>query len=305
MFLDIEKLVSEDGLLNSMHQWRNVLDSYHRGHLDRIMMVPVGFLEKMREFEFPHLDRLITIVDLIDAPLDMSGIEKLPERIQSVVAWDAHQSFPWINWHVATLAAGHSSPGAQHYSSIGATIFLLTLPGTVSVHYGDEINLHGPKQGKVEPHNWTSIMQWTDQKFAGFSTTDPWKSLSPGWDFNNVYNHNHTIEPVRQMIKLRQEKVPIYVNGIFNYEGDYHPTKSTNYKMRIARDGLVVLDRFYPRRHQYAVISNLSPQLLDADISHLYYGGAVAVSSHDKEGYLIFKNVTLAPGEGLLCILDK
>ncbi|XP_076052542.1 uncharacterized protein LOC143031996 isoform X1 [Oratosquilla oratoria] len=198
-------------------------------------LVPVGFLEKMREFEFPHLDRLITIVDLIDAPLDMSGIEKLPERIQSVVAWDAHQSFPWINWHVATLAAGHSSPGAQHYSSIGATIFLLTLPGTVSVHYGDEINLHGPKQGKVEPHNWTSIMQWTDQKFAGFSTTDPWKSLSPGWDFNNVYNHNHTIEPVRQMIKLRQEKVPIYVNGIFNYEGDYHPTKSTNYKFSSRR----------------------------------------------------------------------
>lgn len=118
-----------------------------------MIQVPVGFLEKMREFEFPHLDRLITIVDLIDAPLDMSGIEKLPERIQSVVAWDAHQSFPWINWHVATLAAGHSSPGAQHYSSIGATIFLLTLPGTVSVHYGDEINLHGPKQGKVEVRN--------------------------------------------------------------------------------------------------------------------------------------------------------
>lgn len=74
--------------------------------------------------------------------------------------------------------------------------------------------------------------------------------------------------------------------------------------MRHADQDLIIMDRFYPRRNQYAVVANLGSKVLQKDLSHYYYGGSVLASSHGQSGYVKFRNINLYPGEALACVLD-
>lgn len=64
------------------------------------------------------------------------------------------------------------------------------------------------------------------------------------------------------------------------------------------------MDRFYPRRNQYAVVVNLGNEVINTDLSHYYFGGSVLASSHGQTGFVTFRNISLQPGEALACILD-
>lgn len=64
------------------------------------------------------------------------------------------------------------------------------------------------------------------------------------------------------------------------------------------------MDRFYPRRNQYAVVANLGNEVINKDLSHYYFGGSVLASSHGQTGFVTFRNISLQPGEALACILD-
>ena len=99
-------------------------------------------------------------------------------------------------------------------------------------------------------------------------------------------------------------QVPIYINGIFKYEGDYHPKKTTNYKIRRSAEHLLVVDRFYPRRNKYALAINLANTSHIWDLSKLYFCGNVLASSHGREGDVDFRHLELAAGEAMAFVLD-
>ena len=68
----------------------------------------------------------------------------------------------------------------------------------------------------------------------------------------------------------------------------------------------VVIERSYPRRHRYLLLVNLSGHSVTNDLSSVYFGGLTLVSSTgDKRDYIQLKDVNMAPGEGLLLLLDR
>ncbi|XP_071530060.1 amino acid transporter heavy chain SLC3A2-like isoform X3 [Panulirus ornatus] len=299
-FPDITKYTGDPRLLEAMQQWRNILDQFSHGTKRKVMMVPVALLNNLKSSEFPHLGHVLQLLDLIDIPINLTGsAEMIPELLKSATDWDSHTSLPWINWNMGGVERERIAAVTQHHP-LGRSILLLFLPGTITLYYGDELGLSQISQDD----SWSSIMQWSGDEYAGFSSVKPWRNLSEGWKDDNVEEQNDTISALAHMISARQEKVPIYINGIFEYEGDYHPTKSANYRVRHADHDLIIIDRFYPRRNQYAVVANLGPNTINQDLSQFYFGGSVLASSHGQTGYVKFRSISLQPGEALACILD-
>jgi alpha-glucosidase len=82
-------------------------------------------------------------------------------------------------------------------------MLLLTLRGTPTIYYGDELGLpkveipHDRIQDPFEKNvpgigvgrdGARTPMQWDSKAYAGFSTTEPWLPLAPDWPSDNVEN---------------------------------------------------------------------------------------------------------------------
>lgn len=69
---------------------------------------------------------------------------------------------------------------------------------------------------------------------------------------------------------------------------------------------LIVLERLYPRRHSYVIVANLGLKTEMRDLSKLFYGGHVVLSTGNHVGkYLTFHKLVLYPGEAIIVELDK
>ncbi len=112
-----------------------------------------------------------------------------------------------------------------------AALFLLTLPGAPIIYYGDEIGMHDvpiPTEQIKDPfevnnpgHGFgrdpvRTPMQWTDDKYAGFSTAAPWLPVSADYATNNVAldssNPRSLLHLYRQLLRLRRA-TPALQNG--------------------------------------------------------------------------------------------
>lgn len=69
----VQQFINDPELLNAMHEWRNTLDHFSHGIEHRVMMVPLDLLSSLKMSNLMHLDRVLNLVDLIDAPVDLTG----------------------------------------------------------------------------------------------------------------------------------------------------------------------------------------------------------------------------------------
>jgi alpha-glucosidase len=117
----------------------------------------------------------------------------------------------WPNW----VLGNHDRPRIA--SRVGAAqarvaaMLLLTLRGTPTIYYGDEIGLPQvpiPRDRIRDPFekNVPGIgvgrdgartpMQWDDHTYSGFSKSDPWLPLAPHWRENNVEHLRHEADSI-------------------------------------------------------------------------------------------------------------
>lgn len=250
---------------------------------------------------FPHVDHLLNLVDLIDAPFDLNiSPQSIPDMLVNTLAWDNHPSLPWINWNVNSYGKQNMETTFSSNIPLGKLMFLLFLPGTITLYYGDELGLDQTRNDSSS----CRVMMWDASDYGGFSSVEPLWDIDYDWEEKTVIAKNDSIDALKKMVIARQTQVPLYINGIFDYEGDYHPTKSTNYRVRFTDENLIIMDRFYPRRNKFALVVNFGSETLQRDLSSFYFGGSVLTSTHGQEGYIKFRNITLHPGEGLALILD-
>lgn len=75
---------------------------------------------------------------------------------------------------------------------------------------------------------------------------------------------------------------------------------------RTVDNNIVTVERSYPRRHSYVVVSNFGSQTQTKDLSSIYYGGEVVADLQGRVGrYLTFHALTLSAGEFIIIKLDK
>ncbi len=236
---------------------------------------------------------------LLSAPWDARGIEKIIFEYESVLPQGA-----WPNW----VLGNHDRPRVA--SRVGreqarlAAMLLLTLRGTPTLYYGDEI---GMRQVTIAPDqvrdpfekNVPGIgmgrdgcrtpMQWNATPYAGFSTAAPWLPVADDFRQENVVNleadSRSILSLYKALIGLRKE-LPQLVSG------DYVP---------IAAQGDLLLYRRQSEKRAVVVALNLGAEPVSLESETIGLEGKILLSTFmDREGEKIHGALDLRGDEGVI-----
>jgi len=178
------------GIHDVIRGWRAVLDSYPGNRfmvgeayesIDTIMMY---YGQNLDEFSFPFNFFLLTNTEWSGTKVNYFVNE-----------WLSHMPVGgWPNWVLGNHDNHRIASKAPYYLARGLNVLLLTLPGTPTTYYGEEIqmtdvnvpdsqrqDIYGDRDKERTP------MQWTTGPQAGFTTnTSPWLPLSDNYTAVNV-----------------------------------------------------------------------------------------------------------------------
>jgi alpha-glucosidase len=252
---------------------------------------------------------------------DLSGAH-LPFNFQLIqTAWNAHEIAALVREYEAALPEGgwpnwvlgnHDQPRIA--ARVGdaqarvAAMLLLTLRGTPTMYYGDELGL-----GRVEipPERvrdpWEinepglgigrdperTPMQWDGSPNAGFTTGEPWLPLDPQYPTRNVERLKHDPRSIlsmyRRLIALRRERRALSI-------GSYHAIDS--------KEPILAYERRY-RRERLMVALNLGHVPSRIALPRGATGAAVRFSTFlDRAGERIETALELCADEGLIVELE-
>jgi alpha-glucosidase len=226
--------------------------------------------------------------------------------IEKIIA-DYERALPagaWPNW----VLGNHDRPRVA--SRVGrdqarvAAMLLLTLRGTPTLYYGDEIGMHqvaiAPDQVRdpfeknvpgigVGRDGCRTPMQWDASPFAGFSTRTPWLPLSDDFLRENVVNLEADTRSIlnlyRTLIDLRK-KLPALAAG------DYVP---------IAAQGDLLLYRRQSGAAAVVIALNLGAAPISIASDAIGFGGEILLSTLlDRQGEKITGELDLRGNEGVI-----
>lgn len=234
---------------------------------------------------------------LIETPWDAGAIAALIERYEAALPPGA-----WPNW----VLGNHDRPRLA--SRIGeaqarvAAMLLLTLRGTPTLYYGDELGLpqvaippalvrdpwgrNVPGQGR---DGCRTPMPWDGSRFAGFSTVGPWLPLNPDVGIRNVAAQTNDSTSIlalyRRLIALRRREPALN-------RGNYRPLAQSGGALAFAREA---------EGHRWVVALNFTGQRTELSFGSRDWSGRVALgTAPDRDGEAVAGCVTLRPNEGLI-----
>jgi len=214
--------------------------------------------------------------------------------------------FGWPNWVLSNHDRHRVASRVGHEQARVAAMLLLTLRGTPTIYYGDEIGMHDvaiPPEFVRDPWEKNvpglglgrdperTPMQWSAEPAAGFTEGAPWLPLAD--DSGRVNVEAERREPTsmlglyRRLIELRRREDALSV-------GRYRP--------RGVRSDLLAYERSQAER-RFLVVLNLGhhEQRWDLNAGEL---GHVVVSTHlDREQEAVAAAVRLRPDEGVVIAL--
>lgn len=192
-----------------VQEWRKVVDCYSEPEQEKVFIGEVYgdvdvvmsyYGKKKQEFDFPFNFILIGIHEW--------NADTVREAVNEW--WYNLTDGNWPNWvlgnHDNPRIATRAGPNLMR----ALNLLLLTLPGTPTTYYGDEIgmtNLVNLPANHDERDAERSPMQWNTSINAGFSNTTPWLPVAPNYTTVNVeVEKNDTssmLELFRQLVHLR------------------------------------------------------------------------------------------------------
>jgi alpha-glucosidase len=236
---------------------------------------------------------------LLSAPWNARAIEKIIGEYEGALPAGA-----WPNW----VLGNHDRPRVA--SRVGqdqarvAAMLLLTLRGTPTLYYGDEIGMHqvaiAPDQARdpfernvpgigVGRDGCRTPMQWSAAPYAGFSTSTPWLPLPDDFSHENVVNLDADTRSILSLYKALiglRKKLPQLVSG------DYVP---------VAAEGDLLLYRRQREGKAVVVALNLgaTPVSISSDAAGL--SGEILLSTFlDRQGEKIQGVLDLRGNEGVI-----
>jgi alpha-glucosidase len=238
---------------------------------------------------------------LISTPWRAREVATLVESYEAALPRDA-----WPNWVLGNHDRDRIASRVGAAQARVSAMLLLTLRGTPTLYYGDEIGMHDveippelvhdPFEKNVpgEGHGRDPVrtpMQWDASANAGFTTGTPWLPVADDYRTNNVAAGRE--DPVsmlalhRRLLALRRAEPALAV-------GSYAPVQAEGDMLAYTRerDG-----------RRFLVALNLghgSPTLVSAE-TH----GRLALSTHlDRDGERVRGTLELRADEGVIVELD-
>lgn len=215
----------------------------------------------------------------------------------------------WPNW----VLGNHDQPRIT--SRVGvqqarvAAMLLLTLRGTPTIYYGEELGMRDvpipfdevqDPQGLNMPDKNLSRdpertpMQWDSGEHGGFTSTKPWLRLGSTYKRVNVERQKDDpwshLSLYRKLIALRQREPSLT-------SGSYRPLYADHQAMAYIRQA--------PGEKAFLVVLNLSHRPCYLRIQHHHIHGKVVLSTlGELEGTAITETIQLAGDEGIIAELE-
>ncbi|MDP9049150.1 MAG: alpha-amylase family glycosyl hydrolase [Acidobacteriota bacterium] len=205
----------------------------------------------------------------------------------------------WPNWVLGNHDQPRISSRVGAMQAAVAAMLILTLPGTLTLYYGEEIGMtnvpiapesvQDPAE-KNEPGIGAgrdaerTPMQWDATPLAGFTTGQPWLPIASDHASANVADQhrdpNSMLALYRDLIRLRSA----------------HPTLIDGKMQSIAAHDNVLRYQRVDANETLLILLNLSHEPVHVDVS-----GIALKSTHgDREGEHIVHSTALRPAEGLI-----
>jgi alpha-glucosidase len=236
---------------------------------------------------------------LLSAPWNARGIEKIIAEYESALPSGA-----WPNW----VLGNHDRPRVA--SRVGqdqapvAAMLLLTLRGTPTLYYGDEIGMHqvaiAPDQVRdpfeknvpgigVGRDGCRTPMQWDATPHAGFSSSEPWLPLPDDYVHENAASlaadKTSILSLYRALIKLRKQ-TPALVSGAY---------------VPITAQGELLLYRRQDDDGSMLIALNLGNDPVSVRSDSIGLSGEILISTMmDREGEAVGETLDLRGNEGVI-----
>ena len=246
----------------------------------------------------------------------------LPFNFQLIrLAWNAKEiaeaveryeallpSYAWPNWVLGNHDKPRIATRAGASQARVAAMLLLTLRGTPTMYYGDEIGMHdvpiAPDQVQ-DPFEKNvpglglgrdpvrTPMQWSSGQWAEFSTVRPWLPVADDYRNANVElertDASSLLSLYRRLIELRRAEPALSV-------GDYAALP--------AGDDLVAYMRKAGRR-RLLIVLNFGARPRKFDLNELEAQAVLLLSTHlDREQDKLGDELRLRPDEGVIVELS-
>ncbi len=283
-----------------IQQMRALVDSYH----DRLLIGEI----------YLPINRLVTYYGE-----KLSGVH-LPFNFQLLVLpWEPLAIFAAINEYEGSIPAGAwpnwvlgNHDKSRIASRIGrsqarvAALLLLTLRGTPTLYYGDELGLQDgiiPANAVQDPQeiNMPGLglgrdpartpMQWEPGPAAGFSKGRPWLPVSEDLEHCNVQtqqaDNDSFLHYVRRLLTLRRQITALSVGEFFPVHGD---------------DKLIAYERSHGT-DRLLIVLNLTTKTAPFRSEYGGSGRVLLATDAATEGQAFNGHLTLAPDQGVIIAL--
>jgi len=212
----------------------------------------------------------------------------------------------WPNWVLGNHDQPRVASRVGHSQARVAAVLLLTLRGTPTLYYGDEIGMRDAvifpeqvqdPQGKnigISRDPARTPMQWSGSPHAGFSTAQPWLPL--GHDFEHCNVEQQTREAgsmlalYRRLIALRRTEPALAV-------GSYRPL--------VGGGDLLAFVREAAEGHRFLVVLNLGPRPGQLALDNLGTGQVVIATEARRESERVQGRLILTGDDALVVRLDS
>lgn len=209
----------------------------------------------------------------------------------------------WPNWVLGNHDQSRIASRIGTAQARVAAMLLLTLRGTPTIYYGDELGMNNvpiPEEEVQDPQGlnmpglnlsrdpFRTPMQWDDTPNAGFTTGKPWLRLSGDYKRNNVQiqknSPNSMLTLYRQLIELRNAEPALHI-------GRYIPVSTEGNLLAFIRKA---------DKH-ILVVLNLSPApefFTPADVN--LKGHILLSTCSDRQLVEVQEKISLDGDEGLI-----
>lgn len=281
-----------------IREMRGVADEFSDRTLIGEISLPIRRLvsyygEKRPEFELPFNFALLW------TPWQAREIARIIDDYEAALAAN-----DWPNWVLGNHDRTRIASRVGERQARIAAMLLLTLRGTPTIYYGDEIGmeevalrpdeLHDPF-GKNVPgfslgrDGCRTPMQWSRATYGGFSTVEPWLPLEADYERKNVAV---LAEQTTSIYQLYRHLLALRRRHRVLQEGSYRPVAAEGQLLLFLR--ILADDRFLLALNMGAEPRKVSFQ------SGLLIGTIVLSSFCDREQHSVSGTLELRGDEGII-----
>jgi alpha-glucosidase len=280
-------------------EMRDIADSYGaKGQGERVLLgeiyLPVDRLMHYYGRERPGVHLPLNF-QLIDARWEGRSLAKLITDYEAALPPDG-----WPNWVLGNHDRPRVATKRGQAQARVAAVLLLTLRGTPTLYYGDELGL---SDVAIEPSRVRdprelrepglglgrdpvrTPMPWDTSENAGFTTAKPWLPLNADWPTRNVARMTKESQSIRtlycRLLALRRDRLALSIGDfvLLNVEDEI-----LAYERRNDAERLIVALNLgaHPHRLQLPDWARASQSLLSTvENTALVQGGALLLRSNE------------------------